>query len=68
MKVFTNKVPPDCDYLTNGKHYEFEPYSPECEYGHIIADDGDRINIITEKSSIKCAFLDFKSAWEFVNE
>ena len=66
MKVFTNNVPSNCDYLTNDKHYEFEPESPECEYGHVVDDLGDRIYIITEKSSLKCAFLDLKAAWEFV--
>ena len=50
MKVFTNNVPSDRDDLTNGKHYEFEPGSPECKYGYIISDDDIRLFIVTEKS------------------
>ena len=68
MKVFTNNVPTNCDYLTNGKCYDFEPTSPACKYGHIIDDVGDRIYIITEKSGLTCSLLDDKAAWEFVNE
>ena len=66
MKVFTYNAPANCDYLTNGKHYEFEPKSPECKYGHIVDDDNDIIFIITEKSRLTCSHLDDKAAWEFV--
>lgn len=68
MKVFTNNVPTNCNYLTNGKHYEFEPELPECKYGHIIDDDGDRIYVITEKSVLMCSHLNDRASWEFVNE
>ena len=66
MKVFTNNVPTNCNYLTNGKHYEFEPISPECKYGHIVDDVGERIFIITEKSRLTCSYLADRAAWEFV--
>lgn len=68
MKVFTNNVPTNCDYLTNGKRYEFEPTSSECKFGHITDDVGCRIYIVTEKSGLTCAYLGDKSAWEFDNE
>ena len=64
MKVFTNNVPTNCDYLTNGKCYEFKPTSSEYKYGHIIDDVGCRIFIITEKSGLTCAYLNNKAAWE----
>ena len=66
MKVFTYNVPTNCNYLTNGKHHEFEPELPECKYGHIIDDDGDRIHIVTEKSVTMCPHLNDRAAWEFV--
>lgn len=68
MKVFTNNVPDNCSYLTNGKHYEFKPRSPELTSGGIVDDDGDRIEIITVNSEWKCSHLNDKAAWEFVNE
>lgn len=68
MKVFTNNVPSDCDYLTNGKHYEFKPDSPELIGGDIVDDSGDEIYILTVNSEWKCSHLNDKAAWEFVNE
>lgn len=67
MKVFTNNVPTNCDYLTNGKYYEFEPTSSEYKYGYIIDDVGCRIFIITEKSGLTCAYLNDKAAWVLLN-
>lgn len=66
MKVFTNSVPGNCDYLTNGKHYEFESESAEFKYGHIVDDVGDRIYIVTEKSIFMCSHLHDIASWEFV--
>lgn len=68
MKVFTHNVPADCDYLTNGKHYEFKPYSPGLKRGDIVDDEGDLITICTVNSEFKCEHLDGKSQWEFANE
>lgn len=66
MKVFSNSVPSDCEYLTNGKHYEFEPSSSGMGYGYIIDDDGQEIPIITEYSGSECAFLNDFASWGFV--
>ena len=68
MKVFTNNIPSNCTYLTNGKHYEFKPYSPELKNGDIVDDEGDLITILTINSEFKCSHLDEKAAWEFVDE
>lgn len=68
MKVFTNNVPDNCSYLTNGKHYEFEPTSPDLTIGDIVDDEGDLIAIITVNSEWKCSHLNDKAAWGFVNE
>lgn len=65
MKVFTYNVPTNCNYLTNGKHYEFEPESPECKYGYIVSDDDIRLFIVTEKSRFMCSHLRDKAHWEF---
>lgn len=68
MKVFTNNVPSDCNYLTNGKRYEFKPDYDYDTGGVITNDDGNEIYIITVNSEFKCSHLNDKAAWEFINE
>lgn len=68
MEVFTNNVPDDCDYLTNGKHYEFESDDPNDEYGFIVDDTGERIYVVTQNAEYNCSYLNEKASWEFVNE
>ena len=50
MKIKTNNVPNDCDYLTNGKEYEFT-HMPDCKNGGIIiADDGGECTVYIPRS------------------
>ncbi len=65
-KVYSNDVPHDCGYLTNGKQYEFTADSDDEGYGTIIDDEGYKCYIITEKSEFNCAYLNKMSAWKFV--
>lgn len=66
MKIYTNHVPHNCDFLTNGWQYEFTADDDTLGSGTIIDDDGEEIYIITERSSMTCAFLNDLSAWKFV--
>lgn len=50
MKVYTDYVPEDCDFLTAGKRYDFFSFIGS---GHIIDDDGVMICIRLES----CAHL-----------
>lgn len=68
MKVYSNDVPHDCRYLTNGKHYEFTPDIYFFGGGNITDDEGDGIYILTEQSELACAYLNNISAWKFVDE
>ena len=64
MKITTQHVPDDCDYLTPGKEYEviLESYRLNKHF-KIIDDDGDEIFIIIGKSDR----LDGKS-WEVIKD
>ncbi len=68
MKVFTNNVPDNCDYLTNGKHYEFRRNASGSVGGSITNDSGNSIYVITQNAEYNCAHLNGKAAWEIVHE
>lgn len=61
MKIKTNNVPADCDYLTNGKEYEVIDHNKFRVA--IKCDDGDIIDLLLEK----CRHLNGES-WEIVSE
>lgn len=61
MKIKTNNVPQDCDYLTNGKEYEFTSKHNANDGGTIIDDDGE-IRIIF----IPCSSHLDGASWEIV--
>ena len=66
MKVYTNDVPRECEYLTNGKHYGFTPDDSTGGIGYITDDMGDKILILTELQEWGRAYLDEISAWKIV--
>ena len=65
MKVKTDYVPENCDYLTVGKHYEVtNAYQGTISIGgNIISDDGDTIYIVVDE----CCHLN-DNAWTIVEE
>ncbi len=61
MKIKTNYVPEDCDYLTVGKVYEAKLIKSDLYY--VVADDGEGCSVST--SDVGCAHLDLY-CWEIV--
>ena len=51
MKIKTQHVPPECDYLTNGKEYEVIEHLPGGPFKTIKDDNGAVIHIYLECSS-----------------
>lgn len=53
MKIKTNNVPADCDYLTNGKEYELIRAGSTSSYdcGFIMTDCGTKIATVINNSA-----------------
>lgn len=66
MKVYSNDIPRNCRYLTNGKHYEFRSESLSNASGYIVDDQGDEILVLTEMQDLGCAFLSGRANWKIV--